>query len=59
MGWMDRAREYSGEEYSSPAVAEHQLDEGGNYVSPARASGDVDKPSAGGVIVPLGSSPAL
>ncbi len=59
MGWMDRSREYSGEEYRSPAVAEHQLDAGGNYVSPAWAVGDVDKPSTGGGIVPLDGSPAL
>jgi len=59
MGWQDRAREYSGEEYVAPEVSKLDLDGGGNYVSPASALTGSGKLGAGGTVGTLGGGAEL
>jgi hypothetical protein len=58
MGWQDRAREYSGDEYVAPEVNKLDLDGGGNYVSPASALKGSEK-LGGGTVGTLGATPEL
>jgi len=59
MGWQDRAREYSGEEYVAPEVNKLDLDGGGNYVSPALALTGSEKLGGPGSVGTLESTKEL
>lgn len=55
MDWRDGADSFEDSSYAAPKVTQHELDAGGNYVTPAWASkGGLARAGDGG-IKPLGS----